>query len=212
MKFVPKEALRREIRRLKQQYTPSQLEELSEPIIARLRPLLSDARVVMAYYSLPDEVNTHQLLDDLVAEGKTVLLPKVLDATTMELRRYTGPHDLAPGPFGILEPSGSQYSPSSFLFPPSSFLFPSSSNTSSIDVALIPGVAFDALGHRLGRGRGYYDRFLRTLGTVPSVSSAANFRGTVPSVRSRLIGLCFDFQIVPSVPVDPTDIPVNQVI
>ena len=196
MQSVAKKALRREIRRLKQQYTPSQLEELSEPIIARLRPLLSDARVVMAYYSLPDEVNTHQLLDDLVAEGKTVLLPKVLDATTMELRHYTGPHDLAPGPFGILEPTGSHYSPSS----------------KTIDVALIPGVAFDALGHRLGRGRGYYDRFLRTMGTVPSVSSEANDRGTVPSVRPLLIGLCFDFQKVPSVPVDPTDIPVNQVI
>ena len=195
---MPKEALRREIRRLKQQYTPSQLEELSEPIIARLRPLLSDARVVMAYYSLPDEVNTHQLLDDLVAEGKTVLLPKVLDATTMELRHYTGPHDLTSGPFGILEPIGSPFYFSTF--------------SPSIDVALIPGVAFDALGHRLGRGRGYYDRFLRTMGTVPSVSIAANYRGTVPGVRPRLIGLCFDFQIVPSVPVDPTDIPVNQVI
>ena len=122
MQSVAKKALRREIRRLKQQYTPSQLEELSEPIIARLRPLLSDARVVMAYYSLPDEVNTHQLLDDLVAEGKTVLLPKVLDATTMELRHYTGPHDLAPGPFGILEPTGPHYSPSSLLTPPSSNL------------------------------------------------------------------------------------------
>ena len=192
MQSVVKEDLRREIRRRKQQYTPSQLEELSEPIIARLRPLLADARVILAYYSLPDEVNTHQLIDDLVAEGKTVLLPKVLDTTTMELRLYTGPHDLAPGPFGILEPSGSQYSPSSFLLPPSS-------KTSSIDVALIPGVAFDALGHRLGRGRGYYDRFLSTMGTVPSV-------------RPRLLGLCFDFQKVPSVPVDPTDIPVNQVI
>ena len=192
MQSVVQEALRRELRRRKQQYTPSQLEELSEPIIARLRPLLVDARVILAYYSLPDEVNTHQLIDDLVAEGKTVLLPKVLDTTTMELRLYTGPHDLAPGPFGIMEPSGSQYSPSSFLLPPSS-------KTSSIDVALIPGVAFDALGHRLGRGRGYYDRFLRTMGTVPSV-------------RPRLLGLCFDFQKVPSVPVDPTDIPVNQVI
>lgn len=182
MKFVPKEALRREIRRLKQQYTPAQLEELSEPIIARLRPLLVDARVIMAYYSLPDEVNTHQLLDDLVAEGKTVLLPKVLDATTMELRLYTGPHDLAPGPFGIMEPSGSQYSPSSGI--------------PSIDVALIPGVAFDAEGHRLGRGRGYYDRFLRTMGTVPFVR----------------IGLCFDFQKVESVPSDTHDIPVDLVI
>ena len=198
MQSVVKEALRREIRRRKQQYTPSQLEELSEPIIARLRPLLADARVILAYYSLPDEVNTHQLIDDLVAEGKTVLLPKVLDTTTMELRLYTGPHDLAPGPFGILEPIGSPFHLSAL--------------SPSIDVALIPGVAFGALGHRLGRGRGYYDRFLRTMGTVPSVRSAANYRGTVPSVRPRLIGVCFDFQKVPSVPVDPNDISVDQVI
>ena len=67
MQSVVKEDLRREIRRRKQQYTPAQLEELSEPIIARLRPLLSAARVFMAYYSLPDEVNTHPLLADHVA-------------------------------------------------------------------------------------------------------------------------------------------------
>ena len=188
MQSVVKEALRREIRRRKQQYTPSQLEELSEPIIARLRPLLADARVILAYYSLPDEVNTHQLIDDLVAEGKTVLLPKVLDATTMELRRYTGPHDLAPGPFGILEPTGSPFHLSTLSpFPPSSEM-----------VALIPGVAFDALGHRLGRGRGYYDRFLHYQLSIIHCP--------------LLLGLCFDFQKLTSVPVDPTDISVDQVI
>jgi 5-formyltetrahydrofolate cyclo-ligase len=181
---VVKEDLRREIRRRKQQYTPSQLEELSEPIIARLRPFLADARVILAYYSLPDEVNTHQLIDDLVAEGKTVLLPKVLDATTMELRLYTGPHDLASGPFGILESTGSPFHLSTF--------------SPSIDLAIIPGVAFDALGHRLGRGRGYYDRFLHDQLSIINCP--------------LLVGLCFDFQKVPSVPVDPTDIPVNQVI
>ena len=188
-----KEALRREIRRLKQQYTPSQLEELSGPIIARLRPLLSDARVVLAYYSLPDEVFTHQLVDDLIAEGKTVLLPRVVDDTTMELRRYTGRQDMAEGALRIMEPIGERFT-----------------DYPLIDVVLVPGIAFDTDGHRLGRGRGYYDRFLRTMGTVPFVSSEANYRGTVPS--PRLIGLCFDFQKVPSVPVDSTDIPVNQVI
>ena len=186
---MSKESLRREIRRRKQLYTPAQLEALSLPIIARLKPRLAEAKTVLAYYSLPDEVFTHQLINDLVAEGKTVLLPKVLDAATMELRLYTGPQDLAPGPFGIMEPSGSQYSLSSFHLHPSSKI-------PSIDVALIPGVAFDAEGHRLGRGRGYYDRFLRTIGTVPFVK----------------IGVCFDFQKVAAVPSDAHDIPVDLVI
>ena len=55
----------------KRQFTRQQLEELSLPVIARLRPLLREATVVLAYYSLPDEVCTHVLLDELVADGKT---------------------------------------------------------------------------------------------------------------------------------------------
>lgn len=176
-----KEELRREIRQRKQQYSPSQLEELSLPIIARLRPHLADARVILAYYSLTDEVCTHTLLDELVAEGKTILLPKVLDDTTMELRRYTSPRDLQEGAFGILEPVGSPFT-----------------DYAQIDLALIPGVAFDADGHRLGRGRGYYDRFLN------DQLSIINY--------PLLIGLCFDFQKVDAVPSDVNDIPVNIVI
>ena len=179
MQSVVKEDLRREMRRRKQLYTPSQLEEMSEPVIARLRPYLADARVILVYYSLPDEVNTRQLLDDLVAEGKTVLLPKVLDATTMELRSYTGQSDLCEGALHVMEPSGKPFI-----------------DYSQIDIALIPGVAFDAEGHRLGRGRGYYDRFFRTIGTAPFVK----------------IGLCFDFQKVEVVPFDANDIPVDIVI
>ena len=80
----------------------------------------------------------------------------------------------------------------------------------AIDLILVPGLAFDAAGHRLGRGRGYYDRFLRTMGTVPTVRSTADYRGTVPSVRT--LGLCFDFQKVDEVPVDAFGIPVDKVI
>lgn len=173
-----KEELRQQIKQLKRQFTPAQLEELSLPVLARLRPLLAEAQTIMAYYSLPDEVCTHQLIDELVAEGKTVLLPKVLDDETMELRRYTGRHDLREGAFHIMEPIGALFT------------------SSAIDIALIPGVAFDAFGHRLGRGRGYYDRFLSSLRTVPT----------------EFIGICFDFQKVPEVPVDANDIPVDLVI
>lgn len=178
---MTKEELRRSVRRLKQQYTPAQLEELSLPVIARLRSRLVEAQTILAYYSLPDEVCTRQLIDELIAEGKTVLLPKVLDAGRMELRRYTGPHDLTEGAYGIMEPVGEPFT-----------------DYALIDIALIPGMAFDAAGHRLGRGRGYYDRFLNSQWSMVN--------------GQWLIGLCFDFQKVPVLPSDDHDIPVDIVI
>ena len=138
-----KDDLRRRIRQIKRQFTPQQLEELSLPVISRLRPFLAEAKTIMAYYSLPDEVNTHSLIDDLVSEGKTVLLPKVMGVDTMELRRYTGRDDWQEGVYHILEPVGKPFT-----------------DYAAIDLILVPGLAFDAAGHRLGRGSGYYDRFL----------------------------------------------------
>ena len=178
---MTKEELRRSVRRLKQQYTPAQLEQLSQAVIARLRPRLVEAQTILAYYSLPDEVCTRQLIDELIADGKTVLLPKVLDAGRMELRRYTGPHDLTEGAYGIMEPVGEPFT-----------------DYALIDIALIPGMAFDASGHRLGRGRGYYDRFLNSQWSMVN--------------GQWLIGLCFDFQKVPVLPSDDHDIPVDIVI
>lgn len=177
-----KETLRQIICQRKQQYTPQQLKELSQSVIARLKSRLAEAQTVVAYYSLPDEVCTHQFVDDLVAEGKTVLLPKVLDATRMELRHYTGPHDLQVGAFGIMESVGESFT-----------------DYAGIDMVLVPGIAFDACGHRLGRGRGYYDRFLHPLVTAS---------GSHP----LLLGVCFDFQKVASVPVDINDVPVDSVV
>ena len=188
-----KSELRQQMRDMKRLFTQQQLSEWSFSIVERLRERLRDVHVILAYYSLPDEVCTHQLIDDLVAEGKIVLLPKVLDDETMELRRYTGPQDLCEGAFHIMEPIGEPFT-----------------DLQQIDVALIPGMAFDAQGHRLGRGKGYYDRFLRTMGTVPSVRSIADYRGTVPSVRT--IGVCFNFQKVEEVPVEAFDMPVDKVI
>ena len=177
-----KDELRQRIRQQKRQFTPQQLEELSLPIITRLKERLKDAQTVLAYYSLPDEVDTHQLVDDLVAEGKRVLLPKVVDDETMEIRRYTGRQDLTEGPLRLLEPVGEPFN-----------------DYARIDVILVPGLAFDATGHRLGRGRGYYDRFFSSLFTIhPSLFTS--------------IGVCFDFQKVPEVPTDVHDVPVDEVI
>ena len=177
-----KEDLRRQIKQIKRQFTPQQLEELSLPVISRLKPLLAEVQTIMAYYSLPDEVNTHGLIDDLVAEGKTVLLPKVTGPDTMELRRYTGRDDLQEGAYHILEPMGELFT-----------------DFSSIDLILVPGLAFDAAGHRLGRGRGYYDRLLSSLFTIHSSLFTS-------------IGVCFDFQKVDEVPVDAHDMAMDRVV
>lgn len=162
------------IRLRKQQMAP-QLAELSLPVVERLRLHLVHASVVLAYYPLSDEVDIRQLINDLVASGKTVLLPKVVNETTLELRRYTSDSDLCEGAFHIMEPVGERYV-----------------DYQRIDVALIPGMAFDAQGHRLGRGRGFYDRLLST----------SHF---------HTIGVCFDFQKVSEVPYDDYDCPVDMV-
>ncbi len=180
-----KSELRRQMRELKRQFTRQQLDELSLPVIQRLRPLLAEAQTIYAFYSLPDEVNTHQLIDDLVAEGKTVLLPKVLDDETMAWYPYHGAQDLEEGAFHIMEPSEGNQALENVTEEPSPCYI------------LVPGMAFDAQGHRLGRGKGYYDRFLRTMETVPGV---------------RTIGVCFDFQKVDEVPVEAYDMPVDEVV
>ena len=117
------------------------------------------------------------MLDQLLKDVKTVVLPKVIDNETMELRRYTSRADLQEGAFHILEPIGEHFT-----------------DYEKIDVALVPDMAFDAAGHRLGRGKGYYDCFL-----------AAH-----PHLYK--IGVCFHFQRVPEVPVDEHDVCKDEVI
>lgn len=170
---MTKQELRRHIRTLKQQYltggqTPCEVCATSH---------LASSHIIMLYNALSDEVPTQALMDKLVAQGKTVLLPCVINDTDMELRRYTGPQDLQTGSFGILEPTGELFT-----------------DYDTIDVAIVPGMAFDAEGHRLGRGKGYYDRFL----------------SRVPHLYK--IGLCFSWQLVDHVPYDEHDIKMDEVI
>ena len=170
---MTKQELRQHIRALKKQYLTGGL----SPCEVQLKEELYPHEVILLYSALPDEVPTQALMDELVEHGKTVLLPRVINDTDMELRRYTGPQDLQEGAYGIMEPTGE-------LFP----------DYEAIGVAIIPGMAFDANGHRLGRGKGYYDRFL----------------SRVPYIYK--IGLCFSWQIVDCVPSDEYDIMMDKVI
>ena len=158
-----KKELRQFIRNEKRQYSSSQLEELSLSVLSRLNENehLQKAKTILMYYSLPDEVNTHQYIDYLLALGKKVLLPEVIDGENMVIREYTGKHDLKEGAFHIMEPIGS-------LFPEEKY--------QEIHLAIIPGMAFDQQGNRLGRGKGYYDRFLQKIPQVYKIGISFPFQ------------------------------------
>lgn len=172
-----KSELRKIIREKKRQFTQQQLDELSFIVIEKIKnhPAFKTAKRVLLYHSLPDEVCTHQLLCE--TEGKTILLPKVIDNENMVICEYNKNTSLNKGAFNIMEPYGTPYT-----------------NYSEIDLAIIPGMAFDNNGNRLGRGKGYYDRLLEKMTSIYK------------------IGICFPFQMVDNVPTECTDIKMNEII
>ena len=172
---LTKPLLRQQMRDAKHLHS-AQLSAMSQHVVEQLAVRLADCQVLMGYWPLADEVDIRPLLNQLVRAGRTIVLPKVVDDEQMELRRYRSEDDLVEGAFHILEPAGEP-----FL------------EADQIEVALVPGMAFDAAGHRLGRGRGYYDRFLSA------------------HPRLRKIGVCFPFQRVAEVPTADFDVSVDEV-
>lgn len=201
---MDKQELRKEIRNRKRQFTQGQLGELSLSAISKLRkhPKVMAAHTLLLYYSLPDEVNTHEWIDELVAEGKRVLLPVVVNDKDMVIREYTGKHDLAEGSFHIMEPVGKLFAEEDYQ---------------EIEVAIIPGMSFDDTGHRLGRGKGYYDRFLAKLrGTEVDKSGTEVDKSDTEDknlgTEVYKIGVCFGFQKLQEIPFESHDILMNEVI
>lgn len=201
---MDKQELRKEIRNRKRQFSQDQLGELSLSAISKLRkhPKVMAAHTLLLYYSLPDEVNTHEWIDELVTEGKRVLLPVVVNDKDMVIREYTGKHDLAEGSFHIMEPIGKLFLEEKYP---------------EIEVAIIPGMSFDDGGHRLGRGKGYYDRFLTKLRGMEVDKSGTEVDKSDTEDKNLgtevyKIGVCFGFQKLQEIPFESHDILMNEVI
>lgn len=179
-----KQEIRKIKRNRKRQFTPKKLGELSLSVISQLRnhPRVKEAHTLLLYYSLPDEVNTHEWIDELAKEGKKVLLPVVVDDKQMILREYNGKEDLKEGSFHIMEPIGKLFTEDKY---------------GEIEIGIIPGMSFDEKLHRLGRGKGYYDRFLEKV-----EKSSTLYK----------IGVCFGFQKEKELPFDNHDIKMDEVI
>lgn len=178
-----KAALREVVLRRREALPEGVRASLSSRILAGVLdfPSYRRSNVVLGYASFGTELRTDEFLRRVLDDGKTLLLPRVeRDGLGLyEVRDVT--RDLAPGTWGIREPTpdrGTGVDPD------------------RVDFALIPGVAFDLTGGRLGYGGGYYDRLL-----------AGGLAG-----RASLVSGAFEVQIVDEVPVDPHDAPVDAVV
>lgn len=172
-----KKALRIEIRQLKRACPLEERRRKSLSVWEAVErdEVFQQAETVLAYWSMDDEVYTHDFVNKW-AGSKTLLLPCV-KGDELELRYFDGEERLQPGEgYAIPEPVGKLFT-----------------DWGKIDLILVPGVAFDKSGNRLGRGKGYYDKVLKQTGAYK-------------------LGVCFDFQLVERVPVEPHDVKMDRVV
>ena len=154
--------------------TRAEIDQLSAQVMTQLEslPEFKAATSILVYYPLRNEVDTRPLLNRWYKE-KRILLP-VINGSHLDIRTYEGEDKMTIGQYNIMEPVTNLYN-------------------GPIDLVVIPGVAFDRKLNRLGRGRGYYDRFLNR--------------------RNRfVIGVCYDFQLIPEVPTLRHDHRVTKII
>ncbi len=166
-----KQALRKEFLKKRAEFATNEA-SLKICRLATGVPQFLQAKTVMIYLSCKSEVDTSPLLEACKKAGKCVCAPVVLDDKTM-IARQIDEKGLRPGRFGIPEPLGEI--------------------PDKIDLVFVPGVVFSKDGYRIGYGKGYYDRFLKTTNAVA-------------------FGLAFSFQVVDALPFEAHDIPLNAII
>ncbi|MFF7123314.1 5-formyltetrahydrofolate cyclo-ligase [Streptomyces sp. NPDC008240] len=184
-----KRTLRREFLAVRNRLPEDVVREAGDTLAERAfdLPELARARTVAAYVSVGGEPGTLALLDALRARGVRVLLPALLPDNDLDWGDYTGPDSLERIQHGrkmaLFEPSGERLGPDAVI---------------AADVVLLPGLAVDARGMRLGRGGGSYDRVLARLERA--------------GARPALVVLLYDTEVVARVPEEAHDQPVHAVV
>ncbi|MFQ5881627.1 MAG: 5-formyltetrahydrofolate cyclo-ligase [Candidatus Methylomirabilales bacterium] len=173
--------MRTEMRRLRQGLTLADRRGRSRRIAGQLWKLdvFVQARRVLFYAARGSEVETLPLIERWIQGGRKPILPRV-EGEAMALVEVEDLTDLVPGYRGLLEPRPDRGR---------------EVHWEKVEVALVPGLAFDLQGNRLGQGGGHYDRALARTGA-----------------RSLKIGLAFDFQVVERLPADAHDVPVDLIV
>ena len=167
-----KQLLRDRARALRSSLSPAEILEKSERICRNLKDVLDGANPLMVYVSKPLEVHTRALIVQLLAQGKTVVVPIIeKDTKTLRLSYIKDPAVLSQSTFDVSEPVGHEMP----------------AQASDVKAVIIPMLAFDKRGNRLGYGAGYYDRFLTT------------------HPHMTRIGIAFACQELMEISTDPTD-------
>jgi 5-formyltetrahydrofolate cyclo-ligase len=179
-----KDELRHTYRRLRDTVPLDEAAAAADAAAAHLlaMPVIARARTVAVYAPVHGELSPAPAVRALRERGVAIAYPRVLSGEqTLAFHVVAGDHELTAGTFGIREPS-----------PDAPRVGPGA--PAPIDVYLVPGLAFDDRGTRLGWGRGYYDR---TLASDPH------------AVR---VGYCYQCQVVPDVPRTADDLPVHHIV
>jgi len=161
-------------------------DELSKHIVSQFMnlPEYDKAKTVLFYVDVRSEVRTRHSLPEALQSGKTIVIPWCTETVELALFRLESMDELAIGMYKILEPK-----PELRLLPEKQV------DPKSIDLVMVPGVAFDRRGARMGHGKGYYDKLLE------------NARKDTP-----LVALAFDCQLFPEIPVAPHDVFMHKII
>lgn len=154
---------------------------LSDVIRKRVEQLaeFKNSKTVASYVSTSEEVQTEQIIRDALAHGKRVIVPKILSSTRMLFSEIKDLGDLEKGKLGISEPKPDLVQPVPL---------------EEAEIILVPLVAWDERGYRLGHGRGYFDAALSGL------------------VENLTVGLGFECQRVERIPENDRDVPLKMII
>lgn len=178
---MSKREVREEILRVRKALTPEEVRVLSGRVHGNLSsvPEFESAKVVASYVAKKYEVQTADILREALAAGKKVIVPRSdLSSVRLRFHEIRDLDELHPGAFGIPEPpTGSPPVP-----------------LARSDVILVPVVAWDLRGQRVGYGKGYFDRELKSRG------------------NAFCLGLAFEFQCRDSLPATPTDVPMDMIV
>lgn len=177
---MPKQSLRSRMLALRNALSADDCQAASIRAQRRLVALepFQQAKQIGLYAPLRNEIGTSLLFQEAHAAGKQVFYPRIC-GELLSFHEVFDLEQLQRGRFGIHEPCPAE----------------ATVEAPRLDLIVVPGVVFDLQGHRIGFGKGYYDRFLAGLQPLPV-----------------LVGLCYDFQICPAVPAEGHDIRMHYLV